>query len=68
MASLAYSVRPGYSGAIRVAVNLRVSAAPPTKSGISMPAFFRSCAVTTICCADFTSRPESPSASGLWVL
>ncbi len=58
---------PPYSLAIRVAVNLRVSAAPPTKSGISTPAARRSWAVITICCADFTRSPESPIASGLWL-
>jgi len=58
-------VAPGYSGAMRVAVNFRVSAAPPTKSGMSMPAARRSWAVSTICWADFTRSPDSPKASGL---
>ena len=52
---------------MRVAVNLRVRAAPPTKSGTSTPAARRSWAVTTICWADFTRRPERPIASGLWL-
>ncbi len=67
IASLAYTVSPPYSAAIRVAANRLVSAAPPTNSGISMAAARRSCAVTTICWADFTSRPDSPKASGLCV-
>ena len=29
-----------------------------------MPAVFKSCAVATIICADFTSKPDSPIASG----
>ena len=66
IASFAYRVSPPYSAAMRVAVNFFVSAAPPTNSGMSIPATRRSWAVTTICCADFTSSPESPKASGLW--
>jgi hypothetical protein len=46
-------------------VNFFVSAAPPTRIGTRIPAAFRSSAVTTICCALFTSSPDRPMMSGL---
>jgi hypothetical protein len=48
------------AGAIFWWVKRRVSAAPPTSSGVSTPTAARSPAVTTICCALFNSRPERP--------
>ena len=49
---------------MRSSVKRPDSAAPPTRIGTPMPAAARSSAVTTIWCADLTSRPERPTASG----
>ena len=51
---------------MRLAVKRGDSAAPPTSTGRRMPAAVMSVAETTIICADLTSSPDRPMASGLW--
>ena len=51
---------------MRLAVKRGERAAPPTRTGRRTPAAVRSEAETTIIWADLTSRPDKPTASGLW--